>query len=417
MEKYEVICPLSLRFLGRVSKIRRKKDGQLFIWKELNCRFFSSMIKKSIENEINILNKLDHKNIVKYYGYLYNNDGSRIYIIMEYCENGDLEHFILKNYIGKRLTMPEKHIWIIFTQILLGVKYIHTREEGMIIHRDLIPENILIDKNYNVKIGDVGISRESSPNEIYAFTQIGTPLYSSPEKIKGDGYNDKNDIWSLGCILFYLATFKNAFVGRNSFELLKNIENGNLNECSSLYNYSNELREAISWMLIYDPHERPNCFDLFNIPSVYNAWKQLEEMEYNNQKGYCLISKNEKLNQFERELKEKQVKLNNKIIKLNKKNDKLKNAFNDLKKEKKELKEKKTEILKKEKEMKEKFILFEKTKNESLQSVAEREKNVSEEIQKLKKKLKKVNNKENELNKISFELSKKDTEQKEKEKM
>ena len=97
MEKYEVICELRAGYFGRVSKIRRKIDGRLFIWKELNCRSFSSMIIKSIENEINILSKLDHKNIVKYYGYLYNNDCSRTYIIMEYCENRDLKHFILKN--------------------------------------------------------------------------------------------------------------------------------------------------------------------------------------------------------------------------------------------------------------------------------------------------------------------------------
>ena len=75
-----------------------------------------------------------------------------------------------------------------------------------IIHRDLKPDNIFLTGDLKVKIGDFGIAKELSNANEYAKTQVGTTLYMAPEIIKGEKYNNKVDIWSLGCIIHELCT-------------------------------------------------------------------------------------------------------------------------------------------------------------------------------------------------------------------
>jgi len=113
---------------------------------------------------------------------------------MEYCERGDLAVF-LKKLKADHETIPEKAIWEIFQQIVLALHEIHHRK---IMHRDLKPANIFLDGNNNVKLGDFGLSKKLSDNTNYAYTNVGTPYYMSPEQIEESKYSEKSDIWACG---------------------------------------------------------------------------------------------------------------------------------------------------------------------------------------------------------------------------
>jgi NIMA (never in mitosis gene a)-related kinase len=83
--------------------------------------------------------------------------------------------------------------------------------EKRIMHRDLKPANIFIDNNGNLKVGDLGLSRQLSNQTLEAFSRVGTPLYMSPEVLQGKGYDFKSDMWSVGCIAYELCNLTSPF--------------------------------------------------------------------------------------------------------------------------------------------------------------------------------------------------------------
>lgn len=128
-------------------------------------------------------------------------------IVMDYAEGGDMYTKIGKQRkIGKGF--PESQILDWFVQICLALKYVHDRK---ILHRDLKTQNIFLTAKGDIKIGDFGIARVLQDTYDCAQTAIGTPYYLSPEICQEKPYNQKSDIWSLGCILYELVTLRHAF--------------------------------------------------------------------------------------------------------------------------------------------------------------------------------------------------------------
>lgn len=153
--------------------------------------------------EINILNTLNHKNIIT----LYNVDVNDQYICLyfDYCE------YNLKTYINEFFPI---NIIFLFKQICEGVKYIH---DNNIIHRDLKPANILINDGM-VKIGDFGLSKLYHTNQHMSYN-VSSLWYRSPEIFMRERYDYKMDIWSLGCILYEMKTKDPPFKGDNKTQL------------------------------------------------------------------------------------------------------------------------------------------------------------------------------------------------------
>jgi NIMA (never in mitosis gene a)-related kinase len=140
-----------------------------------------------------------------------------------------------------------------FVQMALAIKHIHDRK---ILHRDLKTQNIFMTQNNQIKIGDFGISRVLQHTYDCAQTAIGTPYYLSPEICQEKPYNQKSDIWSLGCILYEMVTLRHAFDANSMKGLVLKILRGNYPPIPS--NYSKEMNEIISDMLIKDPLKRPS---------------------------------------------------------------------------------------------------------------------------------------------------------------
>lgn len=96
MENYEVVKNIGKGSFGIVSKIRRISDGQFLVWKALNYGKMNEREKQQLVSEVNILRELRHPNIVRYYDRLIDKKETKIYIIMEYCEGGDLGSLLKK---------------------------------------------------------------------------------------------------------------------------------------------------------------------------------------------------------------------------------------------------------------------------------------------------------------------------------
>ena len=180
MENYEKLETIGKGCFGIVSKIRRKADGRILVWKELNYGKMSEKEKQQLVSEVNILRELWHPNIVRYYDRIIDKERSRIYIIMEYCEQGDMGQLI-KRCKKQKEYIPEEMAWKILAQMSLALFECHRRKDGRILHRDLKPGNVFIDGQSNIKIGDFGLSRIMGDESLFATTHVGTPYYMSPE--------------------------------------------------------------------------------------------------------------------------------------------------------------------------------------------------------------------------------------------
>ena len=345
MENYEFVCQIGKGNFGRISKIIRKSDQKTLIWKELDYGQMSEKEKEQIVSEVNILRELKHPNIVRYYDRIIDKKHSRIYIIMEYCEGGDLNQLI-KRCKKTGEFIAEDIIWKIFTQVLLAIHVIHNHKEGKILHRDIKPSNIFLDKDNNVKLGDFGLSRELSDQSKFAYSHVGTPYYMSPEQIDETKYNEKSDIWSLGCFLYELTTFHPPFEAKNQIMLAMRIKSGKVEKINK--RYSEELWRVITWMLTVNYNNRPSSEELLNIPEVCIRLREKRIKDT----LYKLKIYEEKLNIKDKEQKEREEKLNEKEKNLKEKENELKDKEKELKEKENELKEKENELKEKEKKFK-----------------------------------------------------------------
>ena len=186
MDKYFVLNEIGSGSYGVVRKVKRKSDNKTLICKEIKLEGLSEKERELMANEMNILRELNHPNIVKQYETIKDYLHSKIYIIMEFCEGGDLDKLILKTKYNRKF-IDENLIWDIAIQTLKALDYLHNDKK--VLHRDIKPSNIFLDKNYNIKLGDFGLSRKYF--SLYVRTIVGTPLYMSPELLDNKQYNER----------------------------------------------------------------------------------------------------------------------------------------------------------------------------------------------------------------------------------
>lgn len=183
------------RFIGsglftRVYLIYDKETHQQYA-----CKIFKDH-KDYFLNEVMVLSKLNHPNIIKLIDSFEENN--KFYILTELCVNGNLAELINER---KGITIPEIRYCAI--QIINGLSYIHSMD---IIHRDLKLQNIFVDEEMNLKIGDFGLSTNDVSNKY-----VGTIEYMAPEIIERTDYTYKVDIWSIGIIIYILYFSRNPF--------------------------------------------------------------------------------------------------------------------------------------------------------------------------------------------------------------
>jgi NIMA (never in mitosis gene a)-related kinase len=184
--------------------------------------------------------------------------GQNIYIVMEYCEKGDLCTYMTERQKNKKYNyyFNEDFIWKLFIQISIGLYYIHSKK---ILHRDIKTLNIFLTKELNGKIGDLGVAKVLEGTN-HAITFIGTPYYVSPEMCQNKPYNEKSDIWALGCILYELITFCHPFTASNQAALFIKILHGNYTPLPE--KTSKDLVNMVKFILQKNFNKRPSMKDI-----------------------------------------------------------------------------------------------------------------------------------------------------------
>ncbi len=209
--RYQVIEELGQGGMGRVYKVLDTKIGEKIALKLIRPE--AGLDRTSFErfsNELKLARKIRHKNVCQMFDlgeYL-----GTSYITMEYVHGEDLRQLIRK--VGR--LSPGQAI-AIARQVCAGLEEAHKLG---VIHRDLKPQNIMLDDDGDARIMDFGIARSLSGKSITgAGTFIGTPEYMSPEQVEGKGVDPKSDIYSLGVVLYEMVAGRRPFDGETALSI------------------------------------------------------------------------------------------------------------------------------------------------------------------------------------------------------
>lgn len=267
---------------GQALLVFHEPQQQYFVVKHLNLAGMSSRQRHDAHNEINILQKLHHPNIVRYVEYY--EEHPHLYIVMEYADGGDVYSLLSSAQnirkmggaaggVGSGLyrgaappaasasaatatagLLSEAQVVSLFVQTTMAVKYMHDRR---LLHRDIKSSNIFLTKNHVVKLGDFGISTVLQSTVAMASTMCGTPCYFSPELCQGRPYNSKSDMWALGVLLYELCAGHVPFESTTMKALMRDIVHKQPPRIPGVY--STELWELIVQLLLKDARRRPDA--------------------------------------------------------------------------------------------------------------------------------------------------------------
>ena len=284
---YKVLQQLGEGSFGKAFLCKKESDGSLCVIKQVLIEGMDQKEKDDVLNESNILAKLDHPNIIKFYDVFESKKPKHmINIVTEYADGGDLSEKI-KERKNKNNNFTESEILYYFTQIFLAIRHIHKKK---IIHRDLKSGNIFLMKNGFVKLGDFGIAKGFQKTMDKAKTMVGTPYYLSPEILENKPYDSKSDIWALGVLLYEMMTFKMPF-NANSLPMLSvKIMRGNYIPPPTIY--TKDLRELVAKCLTLDAKMRPTIDEILKTPLIQNRIRSfLDEVQYNKEFSKTITKK------------------------------------------------------------------------------------------------------------------------------
>lgn len=274
-ERYRKVKVIGKGSFGEAVLVRSRANGRRYVVKAIETAAMSPKEKRDIANEIRIMSTLNHPNIIKYQEHF--EDGTRIFIAMEYADGGDLHQRIREQRkVEPSAPFDPKLCVFWMLQIAMALKYLHDRH---ILHRDLKTANIFLTTRNVVKLGDFGISTVLQNTVACAKTVCGTPYYFSPELCMNKPYNNKSDVWALGIILYETLTLMRPFNAKSLKDLIKKILIGQYEPLPT--NIPEEVRSVCASLLSLNPQMRPSVNTLLESPFVQRSLatfsKELEE--------------------------------------------------------------------------------------------------------------------------------------------
>ena len=201
----------------------------------------SSHVEHQLRREIEIQSHLRHPNILRLYGYFY--DQNRVYLILEYAARGEMYKVLKKQ---RRFSEPKSATYI--ASLARALIYCHKKH---VIHRDLKPENLLIGLKGELKIADFGWSVHAPHSRRQ--TLCGTLDYLPPEMVEGKDHDHAVDVWSLGILAYEFLCGVPPFEAEGHSETYKRIVRVDLHFPKHV---SPEARDLIQRLLVKDPRER-----------------------------------------------------------------------------------------------------------------------------------------------------------------
>lgn len=261
MDNFKILVKLGQGSFGCVYKVKRHSDNQIYAIKKIPLTYGSRSDSKYSLNEVRLLASLQHPNVIGFQeAFVYGRYSQmKLCIVMEYAGGGDLSKIIGRH---RRTKSPllESRIWKYAKQISDALCYLH---KNNILHRDIKAANCFLSQGDNIKLGDMNISKIVPSNGL-ARTRMGTPYYMSPEIWKNKSYDEKCDVWSLGCLVYELASFDVPFKAQTQQALSKIIITGKYRHIPN-HNFSRSLWKCIYTMLKVQPTRRPSMSSLYTL--------------------------------------------------------------------------------------------------------------------------------------------------------
>jgi len=206
LDDFQIVRPLGKGHFGSVYLVTSKLTNKLYAMKEIQTSKYSSQEEvQQVEKEIKLLENLRHPHVITYFNSF--KEKGNIYIVIEYINGGSLEDLLIDN-IKKKKRIDEKTLWDLMIQSLSGLLYLH--EKRKIIHRDIKPDNLLLDSEGHLKISDFGVSAIKSDEVddlLKCHNTVAGPIqFMAPEMCIGDAYDFKSDIYMLGLTFWFMAS-------------------------------------------------------------------------------------------------------------------------------------------------------------------------------------------------------------------
>ncbi|KAA6361622.1 MAG: putative serine threonine-protein kinase nek2, partial [Streblomastix strix] len=277
---------------GTICLVKEKLSGKLMARKEMNYGTPEQI--DMVNNEVRIILEMHEMfrsssqsqnqfiHIVEPLGFFVDEEEFKAYLVMEYCEGGDLQKYIedMKRN-GKMITVEDA--WSTISQLVSAISQLHSHE---IIHGDLKPSNVLLSRDRKIKLGDFGLARKLQNGATYATANgfswrfLGPELLVTPaSQQNAKGINLLNykkelrfssDIWALGVILFELLALEHPFLNEDeNLPLLEKLKQVIDNEPKPLpLHYPENMRNLILRMLEKDPRQRITIKEIMKTPEI-----------------------------------------------------------------------------------------------------------------------------------------------------
>ena len=272
LSDFTIVKKLGEGHFGSVNLVTSKITKKLYAMKEIKeNRYDSEQQRLEIQKEIRLLENLHHPHVITYFTSFREN--GNFYIVTEYINGGSFEDLLKKN-ISQGKFIEEKTIWDLLVQSLSGLLYLH--ENKKIIHRDIKPDNILLDLEGRVKISDFGVSAiKSEEVEEYVKchgTVAGPIQFMSPEMCFGGSYDFKSDIYMLGLTFFFMMSNDLPEKKIRFGPIFLPIKNPNAKIPDT---YSPTLKKFIE-KLLNNPEERPSTKRAYSEAIAFYTCKYLQ---------------------------------------------------------------------------------------------------------------------------------------------
>mmetsp|Transcript_4013 Transcript_4013/g.7750 ORF Transcript_4013/g.7750 Transcript_4013/m.7750 type:complete len:463 (-) Transcript_4013:266-1654(-) len=264
--KYDLKGTLGEGSFAVVKKGVNKITGEEFAIKVIDKKSLGSdsSSESDMENEIDILCKINHRNIVQLFE-IYETP-SYLYLVMELVTGGELfDSVVEKGFYS------EKDAAEVMRDVVLAIQYLHSKN---VVHRDLKPENLLYSTNDEatriIKVADFGLAKvfdTSGTPDMTMVTTCGTPGYVAPEVLKGGGYGKAVDLWSVGVILYILLCGFPPFYNENTSMLFEQIMEGDFDFPSPYWDdISDSAKSLVKGLLTVDAKKRLTCEECLEHP-------------------------------------------------------------------------------------------------------------------------------------------------------
>ncbi|KAH8363742.1 hypothetical protein KR200_006098, partial [Drosophila serrata] len=222
LRDFDVLAVLGCGSFGTCYKVQDRSTSEVFALKGIDYDQLDEDKREALFSEVTMLRELQHPNIVQYHDHFDNRVAKVLHILMECCAGGDLAQLV-ERARAERRRCEEPYIWRVLVQVRSALDCCHNGTDRAIVHRDVKPANIFLDAAGKAKLGDFGLAQMLRRDQSFDAAFVGTPVYMSPELVRGRRSDWKSDVWALGCVVYEMCALRPPFHGLTVAQLSERI--------------------------------------------------------------------------------------------------------------------------------------------------------------------------------------------------